>query len=180
MAKSIATEPNRSAFLRAFLQDQPKADLQAANVAWTGAGNQGEISPALFYSVKRRIWSKRKGGGRAAIAAAAPSRSEFIRAILTANPRTPFSDVQRAYPEAGHPGALNVGLYYNGKSAIKKQGHRPAAAAAAAIDDRSAQCLSMEGILDQLIQRAVALNYGRLADDLRNARRRAAVALVRS
>lgn len=182
MAKRTAPEPKRSAFLRDFLEKNPKANLQATNEAWTQAGHRGEISSALFYSIKGKVKARRTSPASAPAAAVTPSRSEFIRAFLLQHPKASFSEIQRAYQEGGYTDALTIGLYYNIKSALKKQGahRRPAAATAKAASAPATEYLSIEASLDQLIQQAEALKDRGLAEDLRHARRRAAVALIRA
>ncbi len=49
------TGPGRSAFVEDLLGREPEANLKAVNGAWASAGNEGTISPSIFYKVKREL-----------------------------------------------------------------------------------------------------------------------------
>ena len=51
--RDINTGPSRSAFVEEVLGREPEANLGAVNEAWTSQGNEGSISPSIFYKVKR-------------------------------------------------------------------------------------------------------------------------------
>jgi len=45
--------PSKSAFVEEMLGRQPEANVAAINRAWSEAGHEGQISPSVFYKVKR-------------------------------------------------------------------------------------------------------------------------------
>ena len=51
--RDVNTGPSRSAFVEEVLGREPEANLGAVNEAWTSQGNDGTISPSIFYKVKR-------------------------------------------------------------------------------------------------------------------------------
>ena len=45
--------PSKSAFVGEILGREPGANLSKVNEAWASAGNEGTISPSIYYKVKR-------------------------------------------------------------------------------------------------------------------------------
>lgn len=134
-------------------------------------------------ATKKRVGRQPKGGG--------PNRSEFIRGVLTSNPKATSKDVQDAWSAAGNTQKLSHTLFYvvkgkmglpKGKRRRGKRAGRPTQAASngatAASKPSSGGYLEIERTLDGLIAKAEVLNDRKLADDLRQARRRASMALV--
>jgi hypothetical protein len=66
--------PNRSAFIREYLERSPSASAREVADAWTGAKHRGKLSPTLYYQIRRRMGvsgGKGKRRGRPGKAAAA-------------------------------------------------------------------------------------------------------------
>ena len=49
------TGPSKSAFVEELLGREPEANVAAVNRAWSAAGHEGQISPSVFYKVKREL-----------------------------------------------------------------------------------------------------------------------------
>lgn len=118
-----------------------------------------------------------------------PTRSDFIRDQLKANPNVSAKDVQDAWAKAGHKPALKTTLFYliKGKLGLSKRrkgkgrrGRRRAEAAvvAQAAASPNGSYLDIERALDKLIHQADEIGDRKLADALRQARRRASTALI--
>ena len=48
-----AKGPSRTAFVEELLGREPGANLKKVNEAWASAGHEGQISPSIYYKVKR-------------------------------------------------------------------------------------------------------------------------------
>ncbi|MFO0945198.1 MAG: hypothetical protein U1D30_04510 [Planctomycetota bacterium] len=133
---------------------------------------------------KKRPGRQPKDGG--------PNRSEFIRSVLTSNPKASSKDVQAAWEAAGYKDKLNPTLYYIAKKKLglmkggrgrgrgrgRKAVNVVANGAAVPVKPESESYLEIERTLDKLIAKAEDLQDRKLAEDLRQARRRASLALV--
>lgn len=126
---------------------------------------------------------KRRGGRKAG----GPNRSEFIREILTANPQTSAREVQEKWTASGNKDKLNPTLFYLVKSKLgltsgvrggRRAGRPSAAAGRMGRTGQNGGYLEIEQALDRLISQAEGLRDNKLADDLRQARRRASTALI--
>lgn len=51
--RDLNTEPSRSAFVEGVLAREPGANLKKVNESWASAGFEGQISPSIYYKVKR-------------------------------------------------------------------------------------------------------------------------------
>src|SRR4051794_20011606 len=69
--------PSKSAFVEELLGRQPEANVAAINRAWSEAGNEGQISPSVFYKVKR----ERGVTGETSPDESQPERSEARAAV---------------------------------------------------------------------------------------------------
>lgn len=125
---------------------------------------------------------KRRGGRKAG----GPNKSAFIRDILLADPKASAKDVQAKWVDAGNKDGLNPTLFYLMKNKLGlskprgggRRGRRPAAAAAPTGGEPNGGYLEIERALDRLISQAEGLSDRKLAEDLRQARRRASMALI--
>src|SRR4051794_35184053 len=70
------TGPSKSAFVGELLGRQPEANVAAVNRAWSEAGHEGEISPSVFYKIKRERGGNGGGTTSASVKAKAGSESE--------------------------------------------------------------------------------------------------------
>lgn len=128
---------------------------------------------------------KRSSGGT--------NRSEFIRNILNENPQATASDVADAWTAAGHKEELNKTLYYQTRRTMglstprggsKKRGRKPKAVKAAestpapAATNGSTDYLAIEKQIDSLVAQADSIGDSKLAEVLRQARRRVSAKLV--
>lgn len=80
-AKKRGGGPNRSAFIRDQLTENPSAKLNDVNEAWTSQGNSGEITGTLYYQVKKSMGlskGRKKRRGRA-VAAPMANHSESAK-----------------------------------------------------------------------------------------------------
>lgn len=76
-AKKRADGPNRSAFIRDKLNEDPNTKLEAITEAWVNEGNEGEITPTLYYQIRKQMGlsnRRRKKRGRPAGTAGRPRR----------------------------------------------------------------------------------------------------------
>jgi hypothetical protein len=56
MAQATKTRsPGKSAFLKEFLHDNPKANAKAVNAAWKSAGMEGSISDSLVSNLRSKL-----------------------------------------------------------------------------------------------------------------------------
>src|SRR4051812_6788475 len=55
MATGPGVNQGKSAFLEEFLPDNPDANLEAVNKAWSAAGNDGTISESLFGKLRSKL-----------------------------------------------------------------------------------------------------------------------------
>jgi hypothetical protein len=55
MATRTKKGPNKSAFVRDFIQKNPKANRKAVEEAWLAAGHKGVISSALVSNLRSRL-----------------------------------------------------------------------------------------------------------------------------
>ena len=124
----------------------------------------------------------------------APNRSEFIRKNLLENPELGPRDLANLWRESGFPGELSSSLFYQVKARrgtpTGQRGRPPGTGKKAAPTTPAARTVAtgvgtsdpgfgaVETTLDQLIPVADRLGDRRLADLLRQARRRASAKLV--
>ena len=78
MATRTKKGPNKSAFVRDFIQKNPKANRKAVEEAWLAAGHEGVISSALVSNLRSRLGlmgkERRRGAkGRASKTIAEPT-----------------------------------------------------------------------------------------------------------
>lgn len=78
------TGPSKSAFVGELLGRQPQANVAAVNRAWSEAGHEGEISPSVFYKIKR----ERGGNGGGTTPAPVTSEPKSASRGLNAGPAT--------------------------------------------------------------------------------------------
>lgn len=127
-----------------------------------------------------------KRGGREG-----PNKSQFIREVLEQNKKAKLADVNQAWTAAGHEGSVTATLFYQvkaksgggrrGRRRKDKGGDDVAAAPTGRGRGRPSGTSNYSAIeqgLDQLIQRAEAINDESLANQLRIARRHASAKLV--
>lgn len=127
------------------------------------------------------------------------NKSEFIRNILNENPNASAKDVLDAWEAAGETEKLNPTLYYQvrrtqglakrrgGGGRRRKKAARATASATATPTTSAASVgqngsgadyLSIEKQIDKLVLQAESLGDSKLADELRQARRRVSSKLV--
>src|SRR5437764_994425 len=72
------TGPSRSAFVDEVLGREPGANLKRVNEAWASAGFDGQISPSIYYKVKkeRGVTDEQTPGGTESPAPSQPEASE--------------------------------------------------------------------------------------------------------
>ena len=52
--------PSKSAFVEELLGREPEANMKQVNEAWASAGHEGQISPSIYYKVKKRAGRDRR------------------------------------------------------------------------------------------------------------------------
>jgi hypothetical protein len=119
-----------------------------------------------------------------------PNMSAFIREVLTGNNDASMDDVNSAWSGAGNRSTLNPALYYQMRSKLglggkrkkkkkkKKARSRAEVSAGGEATDSKQTYLKIEQQLDGLIHEAGELKDGRLAEALRDARRKASAKLL--
>jgi hypothetical protein len=87
--------PSKSSFVEELLGRDPGANLKAVNEAWASSGHEGQISPSIYYKIKR----ERVGTGETS---PTTSRSESVpsKAAPETSPKTPKTDKAPSLLEA--------------------------------------------------------------------------------
>jgi hypothetical protein len=89
MATRTKKAPNKSAFVRDFLQRDPKANRKAVEEAWLASGHEGVISSALVSHLRSKLGLTRKKRERGAKSRASGTMAE---PILERKPRSAGRD----------------------------------------------------------------------------------------
>jgi hypothetical protein len=76
MATKTKRSPNKSAFVRDFIEKDPTANRKAVEEAWLAAGHEGTISSALVSHLRSRMGLTGKKRGRGATSSASGTAAE--------------------------------------------------------------------------------------------------------
>lgn len=117
--------------------------------------------------------------------AGSPSRSEFIRKVLSSKPDAKLAEINEAWKKSGQSGEITATLFYQVKSKLgtgkKRRGRPPGSGRGPGRPPRAAghsSYLAIEQALDALIGAAESMGDATLADNLRTTRRSVSAKLV--
>jgi hypothetical protein len=148
----------KSAFLKEYFVDHPKAKGGEINEAWRAAGNQDSISTTLISTVRTSLGLKGKGQSKAKVkgGVGAGKRSSTV----------PKSNGRRTGPEAGGRTRERA----DGRPSVEVL-ERPARSRATG-DDRTRLLTTLEGQIDEMLfETKVAGGLPEFEEALRRARR---------
>lgn len=146
--------PGKSEFVKDVLSKNPKANAQAVNEAWHASGHEGTISGTLVQKLRASLGLTRSRKARKPAANGAMEKGRFAASRSGAKPGRPRKGSQPQGVDGAQGAAPPA---------------RPARAAAGT-DDR--RLVELEGDIDRLIFRLIAVGgLSEVEDALRQARR---------
>lgn len=148
--------PSRSSFVEELLGKEPDANLKQVNEAWASAGHEGQISPSIYYKVKRERGGTDESSPIASKSEPGPSLSQ-----AKSLPRTPKADQAAGPSEAASSPAHRQTAPSN-----------PTTSTANRADGHGQELHEIEGEIDELMFRLKGLgNFADVQEALRAARR---------
>jgi hypothetical protein len=157
MATERADRPSKTAFVRQFLERDPKANRKAIDEAWRDAGHEGSISSALVSNLRSHLGLRGPQGGRSE-PADGDDAAELpkARAKASKSRKAASKSNRRALTEeTGAPAATKRAAHSGGRHKVLAE---------------------IEGDIDRLIFKLMAVGgLDEIEDELRKARRRLVV-----
>ena len=151
-----AKGPSRTAFVEELLGREAGANLKQVNEAWASAGHEGQISPSIYYKVKRERGGTDEPSPIASKAEPGPSLSQ-----AKSLPRTPKADQAAGPSEAASSPAHRQTAPSN-----------PTTTTANRADGHGRELHEIEGEIDELMFRLKGLgHFAEVQEALRAARR---------
>ncbi len=151
-----AKGPSRSSFVEELLGREPGANLKQVNEAWASAGHEGQVSPSIYYKIKRE-----RGGTKETSPVASKSEPGPSLSDAKSLPTTPKADQAAGPPEAAASPAHRQIATSN-----------PTTTTANRADGHGRELHEIEGEIDELMFRLKGLgNFAEVQEALRAARR---------
>jgi hypothetical protein len=135
MATATAT-PNKTNFVKEFLQGNPQANAKAVNEAWQAAGFDGTISHPTVSEVRKELGligtqpgkTRKAAKGKSATgatkkAARDQGKTTFVREFLGENPQGNLQAVNDAWTAAGKDGSIGSTLIQKVRSQLGLTGN---------------------------------------------------------
>jgi hypothetical protein len=128
---AVATNSqNKTGFVKKFLQNNPQANTNAVNQAWTAAGMKGTISHPIVSEQRKLLGltsnrsketkpaAKAKPGAKKSKPALNPGKSMFVKEFLNDHPRGNLKAVNEAWRAAGFDGTVSKTVLFKVKSSL--------------------------------------------------------------
>jgi hypothetical protein len=145
--------PSKSAFVGEVLGREPGANLRKVNEAWASAGHEGQISPSIYYKIKR----ERGGTGETS-----PANSKPEPAASTSGPKSTQPKTEKAGPSEAASSPVHR----------ETATSNPTPTTSDRADVHGRELHEIEGEIDELMFRLKGLgNFTEVQEALRAARR---------
>ena len=134
MPRTATPTPDKTSFVKQFLNDHPDGTTKTVNEAWQAAGFEGTISPTLVNKTRVKLTGNLRGNSRRAAkeksaprmpktAIVSPGKTSFLKEFLNDHPEGNVKAVNEAWTAAGFDGTISTALVYKARASLGLTGN---------------------------------------------------------